>query len=81
MGNFGHFFLDIFKTLKRNKPVIILLFKKRMFSMVLQNLYITELPSVSGTVEQKICAVGVTKILVECKYLLENEQNQKIWYF
>lgn len=47
--------------------------------MVIQNLFITELQKVSGNLERKICAVGVTKILTECQLLLSNEANMKVW--
>lgn len=51
-----------------------------MFMMVLQNLYVAELQKVSGNLERKICAIGVSKILTDCQVLLSNESNIKIWF-
>lgn len=50
-----------------------------MFMMVIQNLFIVDLQKVSGNLERKICAIGVSKILTECQLLLSNETNMKIW--
>jgi exportin-2 (importin alpha re-exporter) len=50
-----------------------------MFLMVLEKLYISDLQKVSGNVDRKICAVGVTKIICECPVLLSNENYLKIW--
>lgn len=50
-----------------------------MFVMVLEKVYLAELQKVSGAAEKKICAVGLTKILVECQFLLANENNLKLW--
>ena len=50
-----------------------------MSTMVLEKLFVADLQKVSGNLERKICAVGVTKILVECPFLLSNEANLKIW--
>ena len=50
-----------------------------MFMMVIQNLFIVDLQKVSGNLERKICAVGVSKMLTECQVLLSNEANMKIW--
>lgn len=47
--------------------------------MVLSNLFCVELQKVSGDLEKKICEVGLTKILTECKNLFDNENNVKIW--
>lgn len=48
--------------------------------MVLEKLYLVDLQKVSGNLERKICAVGITKILVECQTLLSSENYTKIWY-
>ncbi len=50
-----------------------------MFAMVLERLYVVDLQKVSGNTERKICAVGLTKILCECQFLLSNEQQCKLW--
>ncbi|CAF0704688.1 unnamed protein product [Brachionus calyciflorus] len=50
-----------------------------MFMMVIQNLFIVDLQKVSGNLERKICAVGVSKMLTECQVLLSNEANMKVW--
>lgn len=47
--------------------------------MVLEKLYLADLQKVSGNLERKICAVGVTKILTECPLLLSTPENQKLW--
>lgn len=44
----------------------------RMFGMVLEKLYLQDLQKISGDVEQKICAVGVTNILTEAPAMLQN---------
>ncbi|XP_033645162.1 exportin-2-like isoform X2 [Asterias rubens] len=43
----------------------------KMFGMVVEKLYIPEVQKVSGHIERKICAVGITKILTECPAVLE----------
>lgn len=43
-----------------------------MFGMVLEKLYLLDLQKISGDVEQKICAVGVTNILTEAPAMLQN---------
>ncbi len=48
--------------------------------MVVERLYVMDLQKVSGNLERKICAVGVTKILTECLILLSNDTSQKIWF-
>lgn len=50
-----------------------------MFLMVLEKLFIMDIQKVSGNMERKICAVGVTKIISECSYLLTTENYLKIW--
>lgn len=50
-----------------------------MSTMVLEKLFVLDLQKVSGNLERKICAIGVTKILTECPMLLSNETNLKIW--
>jgi exportin-2 (importin alpha re-exporter) len=47
--------------------------------MVLEKLYIADLQKVSGNLDRKICAVGVTKMLCECPVLLSNENYIKMW--
>ncbi|XP_022090609.1 exportin-2-like [Acanthaster planci] len=43
----------------------------KMFERVLEKLYIPEVQKVSGVMERKICAVGITKMLTECPAMLE----------
>ncbi len=50
-----------------------------MFTMVLERLFVMELQKVSGSLERKICAVGVTRILTESPFLLSTDAYQKIW--
>jgi exportin-2 (importin alpha re-exporter) len=50
-----------------------------MYVMVLEKLFIADLQKVSGNLERKICAVGVTKIITESPVLFSNENYIKIW--
>uniref|UniRef100_A0A665VQH4 Exportin-2 n=1 Tax=Echeneis naucrates TaxID=173247 RepID=A0A665VQH4_ECHNA len=50
----------------------------KMFGMVLEKIIIPEVQKVSGAVEKKICAVGITKILTECPAMMDTEYT-KIW--
>lgn len=50
----------------------------RMFGMVLEKIVIPEVQKVSGAVEKKICAVGITKILTECPAMMDTEYT-KLW--
>ncbi|XP_043944905.1 exportin-2 [Protopterus annectens] len=50
----------------------------KMFGMVLEKIFIPEIQKVSGTVEKKICAVGITKILTECPAMMDTEYT-KLW--
>ncbi|KAL3287433.1 hypothetical protein HHI36_001904 [Cryptolaemus montrouzieri] len=50
----------------------------QMFGMVLEKLFIAELQKVSGLVERKIVACGITKVLCECPELYGG-QYQKYW--
>ena len=49
-----------------------------MFGMVLEKIIIPEIQKVSGQVEKKICAVGITKILTECPPMMDTEYT-KLW--
>lgn len=57
-------------------PVIFLF--SRMFGMVLEKIVIPEVQKVSGTIEKKICAVGITKILTESPAMMDTEYT-KLW--
>jgi exportin-2 (importin alpha re-exporter) len=50
----------------------------KMFGMVLQNLFIPEVQRVSGNIEKKILAVGMTKILCELDSTITGEYSQ-LW--
>uniref|UniRef100_A0AAQ6A9B2 Exportin-2 n=1 Tax=Amphiprion ocellaris TaxID=80972 RepID=A0AAQ6A9B2_AMPOC len=50
----------------------------KMFGMVLEKIVIPEVQKVSGTVEKKICAVGITKVLTECPAMMDTEYT-KLW--
>ncbi|CAB1353828.1 unnamed protein product [Coregonus sp. 'balchen'] len=50
----------------------------KMFGMVLEKIVIPEVQKVSGPVEKKICAVGITKILTECPVMMDTEYT-KLW--
>ncbi|KAK6166863.1 hypothetical protein SNE40_023474 [Patella caerulea] len=45
----------------------------KMFSMVVERLYLQDLQKISGSTEKKICAVGVTKILTEAPIMLQGD--------
>jgi exportin-2 (importin alpha re-exporter) len=53
-------------------------FINRMFGMVLEKIIIPEIQKVSGNVEKKICAVGITKLLTECPPMMDTEYT-KLW--
>lgn len=50
----------------------------RMFGMVLEKIVVPEVQKVSGAVEKKICAIGITKVLTECPAMMDTEYT-KIW--
>ncbi|KAF2980496.1 hypothetical protein EK904_000600 [Melospiza melodia maxima] len=50
----------------------------KMFGMVLEKIIIPEIQKVSGQVEKKICAVGITKILTECPPMMDTEYTKLI---
>eukprot|EP00057_Strongylocentrotus_purpuratus_P012723 XP_011667197.1 PREDICTED: exportin-2 [Strongylocentrotus purpuratus] len=50
-----------------------------MFGMVLDRLYIPEVQKTSGSMEKKIVAVGMTKILTECPAMMSNPAYLKLW--
>uniref|UniRef100_A0A8D3BPZ4 Exportin-2 n=3 Tax=Scophthalmus maximus TaxID=52904 RepID=A0A8D3BPZ4_SCOMX len=50
----------------------------KMFGMVLEKIVVPEVQKVSGAVEKKICAVGITKVLTECPAMMDTEYT-KIW--
>lgn len=45
--------------------------QQKMFSMVVERLFLEDLQKVSGHTERKICAVGLTKILTEAPVMLQ----------
>lgn len=47
--------------------------------MVLEKIIIPEIQKVSGNVEKKICAVGITKLLTECPPMMDTEYT-KLWW-
>ncbi|KAG8567510.1 hypothetical protein GDO81_013657 [Engystomops pustulosus] len=49
-----------------------------MFGMVVEKIIIPEIQKVSGPVEKKICAVGITKLLTECPQMMDAEYT-KLW--
>lgn len=50
-----------------------------MFGMVLERLLIVDMQKISGVVERKITAVGVTKILCECPQLIDGPYS-RLWF-
>ncbi|MEE6512399.1 hypothetical protein FKM82_019353 [Ascaphus truei] len=49
-----------------------------MFGMVVEKIIIPEIQKVSGPIEKKICAVGITKVLTECPCMIDTEYT-KLW--
>uniref|UniRef100_A0A8C9XHZ3 CSE1 chromosome segregation 1-like (yeast) n=1 Tax=Sander lucioperca TaxID=283035 RepID=A0A8C9XHZ3_SANLU len=64
------------KTTKFIKKLFIC--RTLMFGMVLEKIIIPEVQKVSGPVEKKICAVGITKVLTECPAMMDTEYT-KLW--
>ncbi|KAE8576401.1 hypothetical protein XENTR_v10004166 [Xenopus tropicalis] len=50
----------------------------KMFGMVVEKIIIPEIQKVSGPIEKKICAVGLTKVLTECPAMMDTEYT-KLW--
>ncbi|XP_065835695.1 exportin-2-like [Oscarella lobularis] len=50
----------------------------KLFGMVIERLFVPDVQKVSGLVERKICAVGMTRILTEASHLLTDEYV-KLW--
>lgn len=50
----------------------------KMFGMVVEKIIIPEIQKVSGPIEKKICAVGLTKVLTECPPMMDTEYT-KLW--
>ena len=50
----------------------------RMFGMILEKLYVADVQKVSGSVERKICAVGITKLLTDCPAMLQAYNH--LWF-
>lgn len=49
-----------------------------MFGMVLEKLFIPELQKISGNIEKKIVACGISKLLCECQELYTGKY-QNYW--
>ncbi|XP_072259360.1 exportin-2 [Pyxicephalus adspersus] len=50
----------------------------KMFGMVVEKIIIPEIQKVSGPIEKKICAVGLTKVLTECPAMMDTDYT-KLW--
>jgi len=50
----------------------------RMFGMVVEKLFVADLQKVSGGVDRKTCAVGVSKVLTEAPAMLQADYI-KLW--
>ncbi|XP_023216075.1 exportin-2-like [Centruroides sculpturatus] len=48
-------------------------FQPKMFAMVLDRVVIPEVQKVSGSLERKICAIGITKLLTETPAMIVGE--------
>eukprot|EP00118_Oscarella_pearsei_P025556 m.308373 g.308373 ORF g.308373 m.308373 type:complete len:973 (+) comp43881_c0_seq1:68-2986(+) len=51
----------------------------KLFGMVIERLFVPDVQKVSGVVERKICAVGMTRILTEATRLLTDDYYVKLW--
>ncbi|CAL7948887.1 unnamed protein product [Xylocopa violacea] len=49
--------------------------QNRMFGMVVERVLITDLQKVSGDIERKIAAVGISNLLIDCSAMLERPYN------
>lgn len=49
----------------------------KLFAMMIEKILVADLQKVSGTIERKICAVGVTKMLTECPAFFQEEYIQQ----
>jgi len=49
----------------------------KLFHMMIEKLMIADLQKISGNLERKICAVGVTKILTECPAMFDGDYLPK----
>ncbi|XP_013392987.1 exportin-2-like [Lingula anatina] len=48
----------------------------KMFGMVVERLFVLDVQKVSGSIERKICAVGITKMLTEAPAMIEGEYSR-----
>ncbi|XP_047141486.1 exportin-2 isoform X1 [Hydra vulgaris] len=48
----------------------------KLFGMMVEKLFVADLQKISGNIERKICAVGVTKILTEAPAMLTEYQDK-----
>jgi len=46
-----------------------------MFGMVVERVFITDLQKISGEVERKVVAVGISNLLIDCPAMLEAPYN------
>ncbi|XP_067927952.1 exportin-2-like [Watersipora subatra] len=51
----------------------------KMFAMVVERLYILDVQKVSGSIERKICCVGITKILMETPQFAPGGVYASLW--
>ncbi|XP_076749811.1 chromosome segregation 1 [Xylocopa sonorina] len=49
--------------------------QNRMFGMVVERVLITDLQKVSGDIERKVAAVGISNLLIDCSAMLERPYN------
>ncbi|XP_012275464.1 exportin-2 isoform X2 [Orussus abietinus] len=47
----------------------------QMFGMVIERVLITDLQKISGEIERKVTAVGISNLLIECPAMLESPYN------
>lgn len=46
-----------------------------MFGMVVERVFITDLQKISGEIERKVVAVGISNLLIDCPAMLEAPYN------
>lgn len=50
-------------------------FVLRMFGMVVERVFITDLQKIAGIIERKVVAVGMSNLLIDCPAMLEAPYN------
>nr|XP_012134672.1 PREDICTED: exportin-2 isoform X2 [Megachile rotundata] len=65
----------IIKYGANNLVTIVDQIQSQMFGMVIERVFLTDLQKVSGDIERKIAAVGISNLLIDCPLMLERPYN------